>query len=514
MGSHYIPVGKLKIDKYILDIACPAAGYDTTPPDPAIYCPANKYYDPDKPLPYIPDENLPAVNPNDGEIILICTTDWHAAINVQTNTSTGQVKYSIYGVNDSLIYSQNVNSGVVFFYQFPSVGGTDLGNGKLAYKVIITAVTGALTIFKTLKKTLYDNFGWPILEAHIKCPSLTTLTDAFLDEGYIQYIKFYGAHDNLTSLVQFTKGTTELKKLELPTSLNGLTSINYMLLSSGCETCIFHATSLPELITALGAFSSSGIKSNPLAHIAQLPKCTNIGSMYAYTKNLKGDLLLPECPVGNNITGIVSGSYISRLIFQGVMNGTFGNTISIIAGYTPYLEEIVLPEEMLGLQDFIYTFSSALSLKKLTLPKKIVLSGTVTALPSIFIGTGSEKKANNIEVITTCNEWVLVSGRSWTETPPRALKRFDQPSLAVAIFEINKSSNVQLDLEYISINFSALATSSGSFVVRYANLSQTELNRISNLLPTVTSGIFNVTLNPGYATFDKTIAQAKGWTVT
>ncbi len=54
MGSHYIPVGKLKIDKSILDLACPAAGYGETPPPPEIYCPINGYI-PDPTIPQ-PDE--------------------------------------------------------------------------------------------------------------------------------------------------------------------------------------------------------------------------------------------------------------------------------------------------------------------------------------------------------------------------------------------------------------------------------------------------------------------------
>ena len=516
--THYIPVGNLVLNGVTIDpeIYCPANGYpDPTAPETlAQYCPIGGYFDINQPIPYIPEPNLPTANPDEGQIILICTTDMNAAINVQTTTLSGQVNYSVYGANDVLIHSQNVNSGTVFFYQFPASGGTELGGGILGYKVVISAVTTELRTFKTLTKSGYDNFGWPILEAHIKCPTLTSLVDGFLNEGFIKLIKFYGPHDNLASLLQMASGTTNLKRLELPTSLNRLTSMNFLLQSSGCEECIIHATSLPELITMLGTFSGSKIKSNPLAHIPILPKCTTLTSAYSFAENLKGDLIIPECPLANNLSAVVSRTNISRLIFQGKMNGVFGNSISSIATFTPNLYEIVMPEEMLSVQDFIHTFADALSLKKLVLPKKIVLKGTLAAIPAMFIGTGISKQANNIEEMTTCEDWTIAPGRHWTGALPRALKRFDQPTLAIDRFEVNRSSSQVMSLEYIQFDYSALRTVDGSFVARYCNLSAAELNRISNLLPTVTSGTFNVQWNPGTATYDKTIAQAKGWTVT
>lgn len=482
-------------------------------PDPATYCPGNGYFDPNQPIPYIPEANIPVANPDEGQIILICTTAMHAAINVQTGTLSGQVNYSIYGADDTLIHSQNVNSNTVFFYQFPSSGGVELGGGILGYKVVISAVTTELRNFKTLTKVGYENFGWPIEEAHVKCPTLTSMVDAFLNEGFIKLIKFYGPHDNLTTISNIAKGTTLLNTLELPTSLNELTGFGAILQLSGCETCIVHATSLPKVSAITLAFSESNIKSNPLAHIPILPMCTHLQNAYSYTKNLKGDLVIPECPIANQISGIVSYSNIRRLIFQGQMNGVFGNTISMIASNTPYLYEIVMPEEMLYLQDFIYTFADAMSLKRIVFPKKLAFSGTGIQMPFWFVGTGSSKMANNIEEITPCDEITMQPGRFWGANTPRALKRFDQPSFRVEKFEINRSSSRLCELEYIQIDYTALITVNASFIVKYCNLSAAELNRISNLLPTVTSGTFNVQGNPGTATYDKTIAQNKGWTV-
>src|SRR5512133_3254044 len=76
-------------------------------------CPARGYYDPNGPIPYIPDPALPEITPLDDEIVLFMSTKWDAAINcITTRTgSTGQIKYTIYGENNTEIYTQNVNSG-------------------------------------------------------------------------------------------------------------------------------------------------------------------------------------------------------------------------------------------------------------------------------------------------------------------------------------------------------------------------------------------------------------------
>ena len=146
------------------------SGGGTSNPDPAVYCPANGYYDPSAPLEYIPDPNIPEVTPATGEIILICTTALDAAINVATSVSSGLVNYDVYGDSDTLIDTFTLSSGTTFFYQFPASGGIVLESGLEAFKVVITPDSTTITSFGVRTKTNWAPLGWPIVEAHIKCP--------------------------------------------------------------------------------------------------------------------------------------------------------------------------------------------------------------------------------------------------------------------------------------------------------------------------------------------------------
>ncbi|MDP2105983.1 MAG: hypothetical protein Q8J76_08305, partial [Desulfobulbaceae bacterium] len=85
-------------------------------------CPTSGYYDPSLPIPYIPLLEPPELS--DDQIVLVCTTDWDSAIAFITVLSAGQAKYDVLSSTGALIFSQNVASGVEFFYAFNSVNGS------------------------------------------------------------------------------------------------------------------------------------------------------------------------------------------------------------------------------------------------------------------------------------------------------------------------------------------------------------------------------------------------------
>jgi len=509
MGSHYIPVGKIKIDKEILDIACPAAGYSETPPPPEIYCPAKGYYDPNEPLKYDPDPNLPAAEPGTGEIILICTTQLDAAINVRTNTSTGQANYSVYGANDTLISSQDINSGATFFYEFPASGGIELESGLEAFKVVITPVTGNLTQFTCVALSGWAPLGWPILECHVKCPDLTSFYRAFKDQKYTRLIKFYGEANLLTSLAEMASGTTNLLECHLPSSLNALSTMLSAFLNSGVENVNIQATSLPALTIATNVFRGSKIKLNPFSNIAQLPLLQKMDYGFYQCINLNTPLILPEMPVGKYFLGLAQYSSITKLIFQGVMNGnmTNANSITNIVSHCMNCIEVVMPTEMTNLYTFNYTWRNAPSLKKITLPDKVVLTNNESSY--WFSGVGTSEVSNNIEEVTICGDWTTPAAFTFSLTFPKKLKIFNQPTL-----KVTRMGNVQggENLEYFNVDLSGLDPQYVAYFKNH-NFNAAELERISGQLPVVATGEVDFTGNPGYATFDKTIAEGKGWTV-
>ncbi len=477
-------------------------------PDPAIFCPAKGYYNPSDPTEYIPDPNLPETpEPGTGEIILVCTTALDAAINVATYTSSGQAIYTIYGANDALIYSQNVSSGLPFFYEFPSVGGIELTSGLQAFRVVITPSLGNIIRFSCRSKTSWAPLGWPILECHIKCPDLTLLSSAFLNQKYIQLIKFYGPADALIALSDFAEGTDNLKQCILPTSLESLNSMSQSFYNSGVENVIIQASSMPSLGSLSRAFSASKIKTNPLADIALLPSLTTYAQAFSNTSDLKVELVLPEAPICTSILYVALSSAISKLIFRGVMNGAISGTdIQGIVVNAHNVTEVVMPTEMLNIDDFIYTWRDAGSLKKITLPLIANLSHAGQGAYFWFKGTSNSVKSDNVEEMTECN-WTVPPTYFLSLSPPRKMTSFNQPTL-----KPNRVSVTSSSLTYFNIDFSGLDPAY-EISLRSNQFDAAELERISGLLPVVDSGIFRCGYNPGYNTFDKTIAEAKGWTV-
>jgi len=96
------------------------------------------------------------------------------------------------------------------------------------------------------------------------------------------------------------------------------------------------------------------------------------------------------------------------------------------------------------------------------------------------------------------------------------LTSFNQPTLRASIFGVFSQVGSKL-LTSCEIDWANSTFSSGTspqLRIDQNNLDATEIDRIFTALPTVTGKTINVTNNPGYATCNKAIAEAKGWTVS
>ena len=331
---------------------------------------------------------------------------------------------------------------------------------------------------------------------------------AFLDQKYIQLIKFYGDADSLVTLYEFADNTANLKQAILPTSLNSLSNLTQSFINSGVEEIQILATTLPVLQNLESAFSNSGIKTNPIEHIASLPSLTSAQGAFSNTKKLKINLIIPEAVNCANITYIAQYSAITKLTFQGAMNGTFtGSTMQRIIGSTENCEEVVMPTTMTGVYDFIYTWFDAYALKRVVMPTTVVLSSQNEYGGGWFSNCPLLEEITEATVFTVSNYGLSPGSLSVA----RNLTEFKQRDLAPRFLTMNGTSSYPGNLTSVDIDYSNMDGS--SLKLSYQNLDATELERISGLLPTVASGDFNCGGNPGYATFDRTIAENKGWTI-
>ena len=194
------------------------------------------------------------------------------------------------------------------------------------------------------------------------------------------------------------------------------------------------------------------------------------------------------------MNAVITGPYIQGII----MNSN-------------YCTEVVMPTEMLNIEDFTYTWRDAGSLKKITLPSSVELSET-GQIGFWFKALSNSVKSDNVEEITTA-AWTVPSSCNLSLDVPRKLLQFNQPTLKPARLSIIGSSYYgNTSLNRLDIDFSGLDPAY-DVLLSYNQFDAAELERISGLLPIVSSGNVKFLGNPGYSTFDRTIAESRGWTI-
>ena len=509
MGSHYIPVGKLKIDKSILDLACPAAGYGETPPPPAIYCPAQGYYDPSKPIPYTPDPNTPVVTPDDGEIVLIVCDALDAAVCFRTSTLSGQVNYSIYGENDTLLASDDVNSNATYFKQLPASGGITLTNGYNAFVIKITAVTTELRTFRCYTYSGYGSYGWPIIEAHFKCPTLTSLADAFSGQKMLLYIKFYGNHNNLTSLKNFALSASNLIEADLGDQMDNLVSMHATFSACNALESINFPSSLDNLTTLERAFLSTNITNQGNMPL-NMPSLNSMYSTYDNCVRLSGTLYIPNAPNLQTIVYLCRKAKIKKVI---ALSGYAMNVVTAWLSFDgcEYLEEVDFSAGNWGQWDtkwlYIPFAGTMPNLKIIKSPPELInINDDLSRMSSL--GSSNALIERTATIVTSENNNTV----NMNINGGPLLENIYLPTLRTSSISCSGKSTRQYALKSIEIDW---INSIGNINFRYTSLPVEEINRIFTALPsTITARSIDVRNTPGYATCDKTIAQNKGWTVS
>lgn len=538
-------------------MACPAAGYSETPPPPAIYCPANGYVNPNDPddpweqvFPeYVPEEGLPIIsNPATDEIVLLCSNQVGGVVQFYCNRNTGNVDWELYGDGDILLDSASSSATSLTFNLLDRTDGY-LANGIYYYVIKLKPATGYFTQFRCYSySTVY-----PFVEAYINAPNLTTFD--LSGQTLLKKCWMCATMDSLNNSTSYKgfNGDINLVDLTLPTSMALQTNLEYWFVSTGL-TRLLLPSNMPALTTMLYTFRYSKIREVIMPDVSPLLwkleytfadtliqevaikdcttlslnntfynavelisvnyptswSCSYLSATYSNCKKLikagsnNNYEVVFNLTDGSYLSNPIGGTYyIKKLIFNGSAN--LATSLSSLTQSNVYaLEECILPENMNGLTSFNGNYTGhCASLKKLGLPLSMSnLAGSIGLL-----STG----AKNVEEITTCNNWgsnVLNFGIGATAYK---LKRFDQPALRTTSLSIAGTSSIQGALEYVDVDWSYLTQ---NVDLRYNNLSASEIDRIFTALPVLSGKTISINGNPGAATCDRSIATAKGWTVS
>jgi hypothetical protein len=548
MGSHYIPVGKIKIDKDILDLACPAAGYGETPPPPEIYCPINGFI-PD-PTKYVDDPVIEESikEPGVGEIsILVGNPPLEDKVKFRCSVSnSGKYNVFIYGADNTLLSVTLLNNNAYFDDFLPETGGIQ-ADGYQMFNIVLAPeiAENNLSTFRIFKDTNFP--GTQYIAVYFNAPGLTSLSDAFYQIAKLKVVEFLGDYNFLTNMHGCFEQTPDLLKVSmpgafplladmsacfattpllqevvLPSQLPGVTTMTSLFYNSGIGE-VYLPASMPSLIHLVNAFKGaerlksvtfpvsapniSGYSSlfqdcKILENVFNFPVLdatgiTTIRYMAQNAYKLKGDFVFPEYPNCDNIENAFENAYLVKSItFSGSMDlctriyRTFNNCLG--------LETLVLPESMLAIVDArnlgnIAAFTNLENLKTLRLPKYLQTDAVwLNPNTNLLYSFTNAKKLETLSTVESVHPSVVgfvLWNFLWN------LKTFDQPNLKfdrINFWPNGSSPSKRGKLETVNLDFSTIKQ---GFDVRNQNLSKTEAQRILNLLPKIDNSPASVYAN-------------------
>jgi hypothetical protein len=518
MGSHYIQHGKLNIDEELLDIICPAAGYGETPPDPSIYCPAHGYYQSD-------DWEAPIalIDPETEQILLLCDDLEQGVLSCYMLVSAGNKKIELLR-SDMTVISSAEFATTSYQLTFPTKGtGT-------YYIVRFTPVNAgaSITAFYRTSFTGYVT-GYRILAAKFYTPNITTIANCF--DGCLSFkeCEFCSTADSLAN-ISYAFQYTGVEKVIFPASLPALTTMAYTFaytfkvkkvdLSGVALTALqnltytFYYSNVQEIIlpaslpalTNMTSFANYATSLKSVTLMSSANSLQNIGSAFNCCYSLDGTVTWPALPALTTANGVFYNCYnVKKVVFQGASNSC--TTISDICRTCRMLEELTLPSSMNGL---VSTSAFGYWIYQCDALKKLVLPASMSGLPAALQGWTGYFSAI-LEYLTTCDNYGTNNFDFFITS--HQLKEFYHPAVRCSRFAIGYSNTLRAPCTSVEIDWanSSYSGTSPQITLR-AELDKTELERIFTALPAVAKTI-TCSGCPGYATADKTIATAKGWTV-
>lgn len=494
-------------------------------PDPAIYCPANNYI-PDPNGPYVPPVIIP--EPSSQEILLLCDDKGYGVIEIYATASSGNIKVEIWDADYTTVLLTGNHATVVGF-EFPTQGtGT-------YYIVRISPNTAGqnITSFRVDARTGYANTNYNIYQAKFNTPNITDLTSAFaLCKSLVEVIfltnmnslttftkafeyaslKFIVFPDNMsmTSLVNTTymfRNVEQAIKIDLSKITTISANVNASYMFTGAK--VLEEIVMPSNMSASQNFSYLCDGATNLRKITMptnMNACTTISYAFRNCYQL-AEITLPELPA---LTALLYAfqtcSNLKKATFHGAMD--LVTTGTSVFQNCAMLEELTLPESMNGVTSFSGWFAGCSKVRTIAIPYSWTGMTALLDNNTLFSSFVLE------EITRICTAWPATDLFGFFIASMK-LKSLNQPNLRVRSIVIGNSQTLPSQATSVEIDWanSSYDAATGYHITIRGLLDATEINRILTALPTVTGKTADFRFNPGYATCDKTIATAKGWTV-
>ena len=397
--------------------------------------------------------------------------------------------------------------------------------------------------------TRLENIVYPI-----DMPQLLNMSSVHSSNSMLKTVTLPTTMNKLTTLANAFNYCTKLKSLTFPASLPELTTIASMLYNSNMIQNITMPNSAPKLATASYAF----LGCNSLQTITMpnslplLAACDSmfqdcwqlqnvsipsdsvlISTMSATFKNcyLLASMVLPNtlnscisfattfqnCYLLANVTLPTSISnlcttmvsmfdtckVLQTIVFPQTANGV--TTIASLCNASGVVN-VTLPQNMNALTNASYAFNITANLQSITMPLSLPavtnMLNFVNSQGGAFTMSACTFGTNQVDCTQVAN--------------PKYLASFNFPTMRVSRLYITggspASGNALQTLEIDWTNSSYSGTSP-QINAMYLNWTAAQLDDLFTKLPNVTGKAIAVSGAPGYATCNKTIATAKGWTV-
>lgn len=357
MGSHYIKVGKvnLSVDQDLMDVICPASGYI---PDPSTV--------------EIPDDYIPLPDPSEDKITLLCTDGGYKKMAFEVDTDGGQYTANVYGLNNALIHTENVNSGVAFEYDFITSEGEPSSNGVSTYRVEFVPTTAGNHITSFVKASITGITGnpWAVIQMKLNIPYVTVLSYACSGLNYLEKVTWHCEANNATSFYHAFGGCPALKYIEIPASTSLTTLTNYCNVDLNLSRAVFLGD-LPAVTTADYMFNGCEMLMN--VNWPDLPSCTSFRGVhdknYALTSINVPNLSSSGCDISSSF------QYCTALTTLDVSH-IVSTSYSRLVASSKRLKTIVLPNSLPATVNIYYMFRDCAALESVTFPSDMIMAST------------------------------------------------------------------------------------------------------------------------------------------
>jgi hypothetical protein len=373
----------------------------------------------------------------------------------------------------------------------------------------------------------------------------SSLNATFTNCYDLTYIGFPSTMSTLSNLSGAFNGCWSLPSVSLPTTVSSSTTMTLQNAFANCTSLTSITIPSSYNINNLnGTFNEcQKLESIVLPNNAQ-NSCTTMAIMAQNCYNLKSIVMPTSLNGVTTLQAAFSGcNSLTSVSFPATMNSC--TTMQSIFVNCYELTSVTLPTSMTGCTNFVAMFSACRSIRSITMPSTVALlttafanaftncyslstltlpttqTSSVNTINQMILGCSSLTTINNLNKIGSLTATPLVNGLMGTSnTAATSASMLTSLSFSCPFsgLNLNGSSATEFNklnsLRLLNTGANQWTLSAPHINVSYCDLGVSALNQLFTDLTTISGKTINITGCTGAAGCTRSIATAKGWTVT